>query len=263
MRGRPVSFHAMRGISAHSNGFQTCRALHLLQILLGTIDVPGGWRYKSPHPKPCPPGPKPAGRPDQVAPGKPMAGPPLGYLMAPEDLIIDAEGRPQRIDKAFSWDAPISAHGLMQMVIRNAWNRDPYPIDTLFMYMANMAWNSAMNVPETLHMLTDKDPATGEYRIPHIIYSDAYYSETVAYADLILPDTTYLERWDCISLLDRPIGGCDGPGDSLRQPILNPDRDVRPFQDVLIELGARLGLPAFVTPDGVPRYPGGYKDYIA
>jgi anaerobic selenocysteine-containing dehydrogenase len=27
----------------------------------------------------------------------------------------------------------------------------------------------------------------------------------VAYADLILPDTTYLERWDCISLLDRPI----------------------------------------------------------
>ncbi|MFV2034127.1 MAG: molybdopterin-dependent oxidoreductase, partial [Halocynthiibacter sp.] len=28
MTGRPVSFHAMRGISAHSNGFQTCRALH-------------------------------------------------------------------------------------------------------------------------------------------------------------------------------------------------------------------------------------------
>ena len=61
MRGRPVSIHAMRGISAHSNGFQTCRALHLLQMLLGTIDVPGGWRYKSPHPKPAPPGPKPAG----------------------------------------------------------------------------------------------------------------------------------------------------------------------------------------------------------
>ena len=52
-----VSLHAMRGISAHSNGFQTCRALHLLQMLLGTIDAPGGWRYKSPHPKPCPPGP--------------------------------------------------------------------------------------------------------------------------------------------------------------------------------------------------------------
>ncbi|TMG92973.1 MAG: formate dehydrogenase, partial [Betaproteobacteria bacterium] len=30
--GRPVAMHAMRGISAHSNGFQTCRALHLLQM---------------------------------------------------------------------------------------------------------------------------------------------------------------------------------------------------------------------------------------
>ncbi len=61
-------------------------------------------------------------------------------------------------------------------------------------------------------MLTAKDPASGEYRIPRIIYSDAYFSEMVAYADLVLPDTTYLERWDCISLLDRPIGSADGAG---------------------------------------------------
>jgi anaerobic selenocysteine-containing dehydrogenase len=262
MRGRPVSLHAMRGISAHSNGFQTCRALHLLQMLLGTIDVPGGWRYKSPHPKPAPPGPKPAGRPEQVAPGKSLPGIPLGYPLSPEDLLLDAEGRPFRIDKAFSWDAPIAAHGMMQMVISNAWKGDPYPIDTLFMYMANMAWNSAMNSAETMRMLTDKDPATGEYRIPRIIYSDAYYSEMVAHADLVLPDTTYLERWDCISLLDRPIGGVEGPADAIRQPILAPDREVRPFQDVLIEIGVRLGLPGFVTPEGAPRYPAGYPDYI-
>ena len=262
MRGRPVSLHAMRGISAHSNGFQTCRALHLLQMLLGTIDVPGGWRYKSPHPKPCPPGPKPVGRPEHVAPGKTLPGTPLGYPLSPEDLIIDADGRPARIDKAFSWDAPIAAHGMMHMVIANASKGDPYPIDTLFMYMANMAWNSAMNTAETMRMLTDKDAATGEYRIPRIIYSDAYYSEMVAYADLVLPDTTYLERWDCISLLDRPIGSPEGPADSIRQPIVAPDRDVRPFQDVLIELGALLALPGFVTPDGSPRYPGGYPDYI-
>ena len=263
MRGRPVSIHAMRGISAHSNGFQTCRALHLLQIILGTIDVPGGWRYKSPYPKPAPPGPKPAGKPGSVTAGKPMAGAPLGFPMGPEDLIVEPDGTPIRIDKAFSWEAPIAAHGLMHMLIRNAAAGDPYPIDTLFMYMANMAWNSAMNTAETIRMLTDKDAATGAYKIPRIIYSDAYYSETVAYADLILPDTTYLERWDCISLLDRPIGGPDGPADSIRQPVLTPDRDVRPFQDVLIEIGARLGLPAFVNPEGGPRFPGGYKDYIA
>src|SRR4029077_5014606 len=168
MRGRPVGMHAMRGISAHSNGFQTCRGLHLLQLLLGTIDVPGGWRYKSPHPKPCPPGPKPAGKPGQVEAGKPLGGAPLGYPMSPDDLIIDDQGRPLRIDKAFSWDAPIAAHGMMHMVIANACRGDPYLIDTLFLYMANMAWNSAMNTAATMRMLTDKDETTGNYRIRRI-----------------------------------------------------------------------------------------------
>ena len=68
----------------------------------------------------------------------------------------------------------------------------------------------------------------------------------VAYADLVLPDTTYLERHDCISLLDRPISDADAAADAIRQPVVKPDRDVRPFQDVLIELGARLKLPGLV-----------------
>ena len=167
-----------------------------------------------------------------------------------------------RIDKAFSWDAPLAVHGMLQTVIANAWRGDPYPVEVLFLFMANMAWNSAMNPGETTRMLADKDPATGEYRIPKFIYADAFYSETVAYADLVLPDTTYLERWDCISLLDRPIGTAHGPGDAIRQPVVQPDRDVRPFQDMLIDLGARLRLPAFAYPDGEPRYPGGYPDYL-
>jgi anaerobic selenocysteine-containing dehydrogenase len=257
--GRPVSMHAMRGISAHANGFQTCRMLHLLQILLGSIDCPGGFRYKPPFPRPAPPPGQPA-RP--VAPNAPLAGSPLGYPLGPENLLVDAAGHAQRIDKAYSWDAPLAAHGLMHMVITNAANADPYPIDVLFLYMANMSWNSAMNIPAVLQHLTATDPATGGYRIPKIIYSDAYASEMVAYADLILPDTTYLERWDCISLLDRPISGADGPADAIRQPVVKPDRDVRDFQSVLLDLGVRLGLPSFVDASGAPRYPGGYPDYI-
>jgi sulfite dehydrogenase (quinone) subunit SoeA len=262
MIGRPVSMHAMRGISAHANGFHTCRALHLLQILLGTIDVPGGFRYRPPYPKPMPPGPKPAGKAGDTAPGQPMRGPPLGFPNGPEDLLVGPDGAPGRIDKAFSWEAPLAAHGLLHLVITGAHNGDPYQIDTLFMYMANMAWNSAMNTAGTTLMLTARDPATGDYRIPRIIYSDAYFSEMVAYADLILPDTTYLERWDCISLLDRPISSADGPGDAIRQPVLPPDRDVRPFQDVLLDLGARLALPGMVSTDGSPKFPNGYADYL-
>ncbi len=263
MVGRPVSFHAMRGISAHSNGFHTCRALHVLQMVLGTIDCPGGFRYKPPFPKPVPPPPRPGGRPGEVRAGQKLAGgPPLGFVQGPADLLVDEAGTPLRIDKAYSWEAPIAAHGLMHHVIRNAWAADPYPIEVLFLFMANMSWNSAMNIGETLHMLTDRDPASGEYRIPKIIYADAFASEMVAYADLVLPDTTYLERHDSISLLDRPISDPDGPADSIRRPVLPLDRDVRPFQTVLLDLGVRLGLPGLVKEDGSALYPGGFPDYM-
>ena len=259
MIGRPVSMHAMRGISAHSNGFHTCRALHLLQMLLGAIDTPGSFRYQPPYPKSAPPANRP-GR-TRKANGT-LDAAPLGYVHSPEDLVVDADGRPRRIDKAFSWEHPLAAHGMLQSVIRNAWAGDPYRIDTLFLFMANMGWNSAMNTSETRRMLADRDPATGEYRIPHIIYVDAYDSETVSFADLVLPDTTYLERHDCISLLDRPISDADGAADAIRQPVVKPDRDVRPFQDVLIDLGTRLGLPGLVDENGAARYPQGYAQYI-
>jgi sulfite dehydrogenase (quinone) subunit SoeA len=261
MIGRPVSFHAMRGISAHANGFQTARALHVLQILLGSVEVPGGFRFKPPYPKPPEAHPRPNG---EGRPGEPLAGPHLGFVQGPEDLCLCADGSPSRIDKAFSWENPMSAHGLMHMVIPNAHAADPYPIDTLFLYMANMAWNSSMNSAAVIDMLTDTDE-NGDYRIPRIIYSDAYASEMVAYADLILPDTTYLERHDCISLLDRPISEADAAADAIRWPVVEPDRPghagVRAFQSVLIDLGARLGLPGFVKDDGTAAY-ADYADYI-
>ncbi|MCC7321963.1 MAG: molybdopterin oxidoreductase family protein [Rubellimicrobium sp.] len=257
MTGRPVGVHAMRGISAHANGFQTARALHLLQILIGAVETPGSFRLKPPCPRPATAHPRPHCK---VTPGAPLDGPHLGYVQGPEDLCLTADGTPVRIDKAFSWENPMSAHGLMHMVIANAHAGDPYRIDTLFLYMANMAWNSSMNTAGTMAMLTDTD-AEGAYVIPHVIVSDAYSSETVAHADLVLPDTTYLERHDCISLLDRPIGDADTVADAIRWPVIAPDRDVRAFQSVLCDLGARLGLPGFVNDDGSARY-ADYADYI-
>ena len=257
MIGRPVSIHAMRGISAHGNGFQTCRALHTLQIILGAVETPGSFRFKPPYPKPSDIHPKPHAK---ATPNAPLNGPHLGFVHGPEDLLLDDAGNPQRIDKAFTWENPMSAHGLMHMVISNAHAGNPYKIDTLFMYMANMSWNSSMNTNSVMDMLTDKDE-NGEYVIPRIIYSDAYSSEMVAYADLILPDTTYLERHDCISLLDRPICEADAAADAIRWPVIEPDRDVRGFQSVLVDLGARLGLPGFVNEDGSAKY-ADYADYM-
>jgi sulfite dehydrogenase (quinone) subunit SoeA len=254
---RPVAIHAMRGISAHSNGFQTARALHLLQALIGAVDTPGAFRFKPPYPKAAAAHPRPHFR---AQPGQPLDGPHLGYPQGPDDLALLDDGTPARIDKAFTWENPLSAHGLMHMVIPNAHAGDPYRIDTLFLYMANMAWNSSMNTAGVMEMLTDTDD-TGAYVIPRIIYSDAYASEMTAYADLILPDTTYLERHDCISLLDRPISEADAAADAIRWPVIEPDRDVRAFQSVLLDLGHRLGLPGMTNPDGSPTY-SDYADYM-
>lgn len=260
VRGNPVAFHAMRGLAAHSNGFQAIRALSILMSLLGTIDRPGGFRHKAPYPRAVPPNARPPKGPASVKPNTPLDAPPLGWIETPADLCVDDAGEPVRIDKGFSWEYPFSAHGLMHNVITNAWRGDPYPIDTLLLFMANMAWNSTMNTSEVRKMLTDKRE-DGAYRIPFIVVCDAFQSETTAFADLILPDTTYLERHDAMSMLDRPISEFDGPCDSVRVPVLEPLGQCKPFQEVLVELGWRLKLPAFTNADGSRKY-ADYPDFI-
>ncbi|MCL6556457.1 MAG: molybdopterin oxidoreductase family protein [Burkholderiales bacterium] len=261
--GRPVAMYAMRGISAHSNGFHTCRAIHLIQILLGALDGPGNFRARAPYPKPIPPHQLPENNLDIIhAPNTPLARPPLGFPTRPEDLVIDAEGHPVRIDKAYSWESPLASHGLMHMVITNATRHDPYAIDTLILFMANMAWNSTMNTQRIQEMLLEEDPEEfGQYKIPFLVVVDAFHSEMVNFADLVLPDTTYLERHDCISLLDRPISEPDAAADAIRHPVVTPDRDVRPWQEVLVELASRLKFPAFTNKDGTRKFKD-YKDFI-
>ena len=258
--GNPVSFHAMRGLAAHSNGFQSIRALSILMSILGTIDRPGGFRHKAPFPRPIPPCPKTPNGPHGVKPNTPLAGMPLGWPADPNDLFVDDKGEPVRLDKAFSWEHPLSVHGMMHNAITNAHRGDPYKIDTLMIFMANMAWNSSMNTSEVRKMLNDKEE-DGSYKIPFLIVCDAFQSEMISYADLVLPDTTYLERHDVMSMLDRPISEYDGPVDSVRIPVLPPKGECKPFQEVLIELGSRLGFPAFTHKDGTRKYRD-YPDFV-
>ncbi|MCW5631581.1 MAG: molybdopterin oxidoreductase family protein, partial [Rhodoferax sp.] len=259
-QARPVAFHAMRGLAAHSNGFQTVRALAILMSVLGTIDAPGGFRHKAPYPRHIVPNYRAFNDPGMIQPNTPLNAAPLGFPAHPDELAIHPDGSPIRIDHAYSWEHPLSAHGMMHNVITNAVKGDPYRIDTLMMFMANMAWNSTMNTSNVREMLNRKDDA-GEYMIPFIVVCDAFQSETVAFADLVLPDTTYLERHDVMGMLDRPISEFDGPVDSVRIPVVQPLGECKPFQEVLIELAGRLKFPAFTTPEGGRKF-SGYTDFI-
>lgn len=257
---RPVAFHAMRGLAAHSNGFQTVRALAVLMSVLGTIDAPGGFRHKAPYPRHIVPNYRAFNSPEMIQPNTPLNAAPLGFPASPDELAIHPDGSPIRIDHAFSWEHPLSAHGLMHNVITNATKGDPYRIDTLLIFMANMAWNSTMNTMAVREMLNAKAD-DGEFKIPFLVVCDAFQSEMVAFADLVLPDTTYLERHDVMSMLDRPISEFDGPVDSVRVPVLPPTGQCKPFQEVLIELASRLKFPAFTTAEGGRKFTG-YPDFV-
>jgi sulfite dehydrogenase (quinone) subunit SoeA len=257
---RPVAFHAMRGLAAHSNGFQTTRGLAVLMSLIGTIDRPGGFRHKAPYPRQVPPNVKPPSSENDIKPNTPLGKAPLGWPTQPEDLALDAKGNALRIDKAYTWEHPLAAHGLMHNVITNAVKGDPYSIDTLMIFMANMSWNSTMNTMEVRELLNSKN-ADGEFKIPFLVVCDAFQSEMVDFADLVLPDTTYLERHDAMSLLDRPISEYDGPVDSVRIPVLPTTGECKPFQEVLIELASRLKFPAFTAEDGSRKFKD-YPDFI-
>ena len=259
-QARPVAFHAMRGLAAHSNGFQTVRALAVLMSLLGTIDRPGGFRHKAPYPRHIVPNYRAFNDPAMIQPNTPLNAAPLGFPASPDELAIHPDGTPIRIDHAFSWEHPLSAHGMMHNVITNAVRADPYRIDTLMIFMANMAWNSSMNTMAVREMLNRKG-ADGQHQIPFLVVCDAFSSEMVAYADLVLPDTTYLERHDVMSMLDRPISEFDGPVDSVRVPVVAPLGQCRPFQEVLIELASRLKFPAFSTTEGGRKFKD-YPDFV-
>jgi anaerobic selenocysteine-containing dehydrogenase len=228
--------------------------------VLGTIDRPGGFRHKAPYPRHIVPNFRAFNSPDMIQPNTPLNAAPLGFPANPDELAIEADGTPMRIDHAFSWQHPLSAHGLMHTVITNATRGDPYRLDTLLIFMSNMAWNSTMNTVAVREMLNRRN-ADGEHEIPFLVVCDAFESETVAFADLVLPDTTYLERHDAMSMLDRPISEYDGPADSVRVPVVAPLGECKPFQEVLIELASRLKLPAFTTAEGGRKF-ADYADFV-
>ena len=123
--GNPVAFHAMRGLAAHERLPDDPRAGHPDEPARHHRP-PGGFRHKSPFPRAIPPSAKPPSSPAAIKPNTPLAGLPLGWPASPDDLFLDDDGQPVRLDKGFSWEHPLSVHGLMHNAITNAWRGDPY-----------------------------------------------------------------------------------------------------------------------------------------
>jgi anaerobic selenocysteine-containing dehydrogenase len=65
------------------------------------------------------------------------------------------------------------------------------------------------------------------------------YDESSKLADIILPDTTYMERWDW----EDNYSPSQIPEYYIRQPLVKPLGEARDFGDVVIQLADKMGMP--------------------
>lgn len=102
----------------------------------------------------------------------------------------------------------------------------------------------------SVYMIYDHNPAysdpqcnissdiiKNERLIPYFVAIASYMTESAALADIILPAATYLERME----LESPPSLEMVPFVSVRQPLVDPMGEVRPFMDILIELAKKIG----------------------
>ena len=82
-----------------------------------------------------------------------------------------------------------------------------------------------------------------------VVVSDVLPMEIVGWADVVLPDATFLERYD-----DLHVGAWRDPFISLRQPAIDPLYDSRPPWWWTKELGKRLGLEAYFPWNDIEDY---------
>lgn len=106
--------------------------------------------------------------------------------------------------------------------------KTPYPIRGLFVYKQNPIL-SVPNSAKTKEMLNKLDL---------VVVIDTMPSDTAMYADVILPECTYLEREDPV----KSFAGVD-PAIILRQKVINPMYETKPVIEIMKGLAEKLSKP--------------------
>jgi anaerobic selenocysteine-containing dehydrogenase len=187
-------------------------AIHSLNALVGSIDVPGGVMIQ--RPVPLTPWPD----------------------VSMDGVTTQGLGQP-RLDGPERYPLGHSVvHHLPEAILSS----DPYPLEALLLYRAN-----------PIHELPDREAWQEALKqVPLIVSFDSFVEETSAYADYILPDHTFLERWIAAPLM--PSLGY--PVLAFGQPVVEPLYDTRALGDVLIQLAHQVG--------GAPRESFPWSDYL-
>ncbi len=91
----------------------------------------------------------------------------------------------------------------------------------------------------------------GDYKLELLVSFEIMLSETARFADLVLPDKSYFERWE---LLYMPWWYNFGHGVALRQPVVELPGECRHSNEIFIELGKRLVPDYFQFENDIAYY---------
>ncbi len=231
---RPVSAIFFRGAQGHKNSMYNCFAIDLLNHIVGAADVVGGTLGFNPV---C------HGHPDT---GKPYYTPKVdrdglmatGAWMLPHVPYPPADPRkPDSIGLIevfpLSHVSPLMASSDQE----HWWKQFKLPYRPKF--MLNYGANSVMSVG-------NKEAVVESLKSYDFIASfDLFLNEFSDFADIILPDASYLEvvdpRPNFPFIFNHPAGQGEW-GWPIRQPVVEPTHERRSARDVMLQIAYRLGL---------------------
>jgi anaerobic selenocysteine-containing dehydrogenase len=196
---KPACVISYRGAVAHYNGNETERAIQMLAAITGNIDNPGG-RCKAVGASWDYPKPKKVPKARKL------------------DLVDGFDGQ-------VAFPTHHVSHQVFDRIRDGAAGRP----DVYLWYCYSPVYANG-NCKANVEILKD------ESLLPFTVCVNPFYDEAAALADLILPDCTYLERWDWEDM----VSPSQVPEYYIRQPLA--EGEARNFPDVCVDLATRLGL---------------------
>ncbi len=210
-RFKPASFiHPGRHVTWYGNDAQRSRAIALVNSLLGN------WNHKGAFFKPTK-----------------MAIPAYPYPAYPEITVPRADNP----DHKYPWAG--EEEGLTNGIREATITGKPYPIKSWIVYATNLM-NALPNQEETLKAIDKLDL---------LVAIDVIPSEIAGYADVVLPESTYLERFD-----DLNITPFKTPFVGIRQPVIDSPDDQKPNYWIAKKLAEKIGVGHYFPWNNIEEY---------
>jgi len=231
---RPVAAIYFRGSQGHKNSVYNCFAIELLNQVVGAADVVGGALGFNPvcygHPETGKPWYEPKSGPDGLMITGTWVAPHLPYP-------IPDPKHPSTMSLGGLFPLGMFGPTMASSDQEELWTKFglPYRPEVMLNYGANslLSVGNSDTVAETLA------------RIPFIVSFDITLTEFSEFADLVLPDASYLEALDSrpnVPFIFNHPAGLGAWSWPVRQPVVPPAGQRRSAAEVLIALVDRLGI---------------------